>query len=60
MKGFPKKIYVNWVESDSGEPYIISSTSIEFLDEYVDEVAIYELKEVKKLKVTRELKYGGS
>ena len=56
MKGFPKKIYVNWVESNSGEPYLDLSKSIEFLDEYVDQVAIYELKEVKKLKVTRELK----
>lgn len=54
---FPKKIYINWQWSGSkDDPYLDTATKIEFIDEGVEEVAIYELKEVKKLKVTRELK----
>jgi len=58
---FPKKIYV--VEEvnvgSSGkvsERWYNVATDIKSIDEYTKEVAIYELKEVKTLKVTRELK----
>jgi hypothetical protein len=55
---FPKKIYVSWMSSDdgSGDPWMEVNTKIEHLDENFDKIAIYELKEVKTLKVTRELK----
>ena len=54
MKKFPKKIYVNWVNEN--DPYMEVNTKVEFLDQYDDQVAIYQLLEVKTLKVTRELK----
>ena len=53
---FPKKIYVTIEESGGGDPFLEIATNIKYIDEYVDQVAIYELKEVKTLKVTRELK----
>ena len=58
---FPKKIYVNEEESigSSGkvdERWYNIETDIKYIDEDIVEVAIYELKEVKTLKVTRELK----
>jgi len=52
---FPQTLYINW-EGRKNEQYLDTATSIEFIDINVDEVAIYVLKEVKKLKVTRELK----
>jgi hypothetical protein len=58
---FPKKIYV--VEEVSinssgkvSERWFTVATDIESIEEHTEEVAIYELKEVKTLKVTRELK----
>jgi hypothetical protein len=58
---FPKKIYVNEEVSigSSGkiqEIWYNVQTDIKYIDENIVEVAIYELKEVKILKVTRELK----
>jgi hypothetical protein len=55
MKAFPKKIYAQWQKSTGSEPYLDVGTTIEFIDEHMGKVAIYELKEVKTLKVTREL-----
>jgi hypothetical protein len=58
---FPKKIYVN-EEVNIGsngkiqDRWLEVSKDIKFIDENIEEVAIYELKEVKTLKVTRELK----
>lgn len=56
MKKFPKKIYINWVHEGLEDQYLDTVEKIENIDENVKEVAIYELKEVKTLKVTRELK----
>ena len=58
---FPKKIYVNEEVStgSSGkvqERWYEVSTDIKLINEFVKEVAVYELKEVKALKITRELK----
>ena len=53
---FQKKIYVTWVSSDDGTPWMEVNTKIERLDENFDQVGIYELMEIKTLKVTRELK----
>jgi hypothetical protein len=53
---FPKTIYANWKEPLNEEPYLRVTTKIETINEYTDKVAIYELKEIKTLKVTRELK----
>ena len=52
---FPKTLYVNWAGRNN-EEYLDTTTKIEFIDEGVKEVAIYELREIKNLKVTRELK----
>ncbi len=55
MKTFPKKIFVNWEKSTNNEQWLALETNIESIDEGTGTVAIYELKEVKTLKVTREL-----
>lgn len=57
---FPKKIYVNeevTIGSNGKvqQRWFEVSTDIKYLDENTEEVAIYELKEVKTLKVTRDL-----
>lgn len=51
---FPKTLYVNWAEDSNGDPIFNTATEIEFIDRNVEEVAIYELKEVKKLKMTQD------
>lgn len=57
---FPKRIYVNeevTIGSNGKvqQRWFEVSTDIKYLDENTEEVAIYELKEVKTLKVTRDL-----
>ena len=54
-KEFPKKIYVTF-EGEGEDEFLLLSTLIDDIDEDAGKVAIYELKEVKKLKVTRELR----
>uniref|UniRef100_A0A6M3JEI7 Uncharacterized protein n=1 Tax=viral metagenome TaxID=1070528 RepID=A0A6M3JEI7_9ZZZZ len=53
-KEFPKTIYVH-VDYDRKEPFLIADYDIEGLDNGV-KVGIYELKQVKKMMVTEELK----
>lgn len=52
---FPKTLYVNLAGRENDQ-YLDTATKIEFIVQGVKEVAIYELKEVKRLRVTRELK----
>ncbi len=60
MKGqpkgrFPKEVYANWETPSRDEAYLVLSTDVNEIEEHIETVAVYTLKEIKKLKVTREL-----
>jgi hypothetical protein len=53
-ENFPKAIYVGWSTWEDEVPWLSASTDInEFSKEQL--IAIYELKEVKKLTITKKL-----
>ncbi len=54
-KGFPKEVYVSVETPRSDDPYFIMSEALEEINEDAGNVAIYTLKEIKKLKVVRTL-----
>jgi len=54
MKSFPKTIFVNIEESSGGDQYFEILTEYQFLDKE-QKVAIYELKEIKNLKIKKSL-----
>jgi len=57
MKKFPKIIYVTKEEPEHGEEsYFEVNTEVEDISNEDCEVAIYELIDIKKLKVKKELK----
>ncbi len=53
MKNFPKTIFVT-IEGHKEEEFLLVNTSINDLDEE-QKVGIYELKDIKDLKVKRSL-----
>lgn len=52
--GLPKRIYVK-LETDTDEPYLIADESADSM-ENGERVGVYELVEMKTMRVTRELK----
>ena len=52
---FPKTVYVT-IAGRKGDEFLETATNVKYIDEFAEQVAVYELKEIKTLKVTRELK----
>ena len=54
-KEFPKQIFVSW-DGNEKENWLDFQESIEDMISNGERIAVYELREIKKLKITKELK----
>jgi hypothetical protein len=54
MKKFPKEVYVQRIDGDTEDEYLNACEDLGMIDEG-EVVAVYVLKETKKLRVLREL-----
>lgn len=53
---FPKQIFVYWDVDDDVNDCLVAHQDIDEIEFNGERVATYELKSVKKLKITKELK----